>query len=188
MATEKPDTVWTIGHSTRPIQEFLDLLAAYRIEAIADVRSLPGSRKYPQYDQDQLAATLAAHGLQYRWLKRLGGRRRARPDSPNTAWRNASFRGYADHMASAEFAEGMNELLALAADSRTALMCAEAVWWRCHRSMIADALCVDGVHVTHIRDAGHSVTHPMTAPARMVRGRLTYALPQPDEGDTSAPS
>lgn len=188
MATGKQaETVWTIGHSTRPIEEFLNLLAEYRIEAIADVRSLPGSRKYPQYDQDPLAAALATHGVRYRWLKKLGGRRRARPDSPNTAWRNASFRGYADFMASAEFAEGLDELLELAAQSRTALMCAEAVWWRCHRSMIADALCANRVHVVHILDAKHSVIHPMTSPARIVHGQLTYTLPQVDPAAPDQP-
>ena len=170
-------TVWTIGHSTRPIQEFLDLLAKYQIQTIADVRSLPGSRKYPQYDQETLAATLAAHGVEYQWLKSLGGRRRAHPSSPNTAWRNASFRGYADYMSSPEFAQGLDELRELASRSRTALMCAEAVWWRCHRSMIADALCAGGAHVLHIMDVKHCIAHPMTSPARVVRGQLTYTLP-----------
>ena len=168
-------TVWTIGHSTRPIEEFLGLLAAYRIEAIADVRSFPGSRKYPQYGKEALAATLAARGLDYHWLQALGGRRRVSPDSPNTAWRNASFRGYADYMASDGFAQGLDQLLALASRSRTALMCAEAVWWRCHRSMIADALCVRGVKVVHILDGKHATLHPMTSPARIVDGHLTYS-------------
>jgi uncharacterized protein (DUF488 family) len=138
-----PATIWTIGHSTRPIDQFLGLLAEYAIG--------------------------------YHWLATLGGRRRVLPDSPNTAWRNASFRGYADYMASAEFAQGLVQLLELASKARTALMCAEAVWWRCHRSMIADALCVRGIEVMHILDAKHSVVHPMTSPARIVRGWLTYA-------------
>jgi uncharacterized protein (DUF488 family) len=170
-------TVWTVGHSTRTIQEFLDLLAEYDIRAIADVRSMPGSRKYPQYDQEKLAATLADQGVAYRWLENLGGRRRTSPESPNTAWRNVSFRGYADHMSSAEFAQGLNELHELAGARRTALMCAEAVWWRCHRSMIADALCAGGTCVMHIMGSGHCVAHPMTSPARIVRGQLTYTLP-----------
>lgn len=171
-------TIWTIGHSTRPIEEFLDLLRTYRIETIADVRRFPGSRKHPQYGQDALAATLAAHGVGYAWMPALGGRRRTSPDSPNTAWRNAAFRGYADYMASAAFAHGMTELLDLARRSRTALMCAEAVWWRCHRSLIADALCVRGIDVVHILDARHSTSHPMTQPARIVDGRLSYAAPE----------
>jgi uncharacterized protein (DUF488 family) len=171
-------TIWTIGHSTRPIEEFLGLLQTYRVEIIADVRRFPGSRKHPHYGQQALAATLAAQGLGYSWLPTLGGRRRASPDSPNTAWRNAAFRGYADYMASAEFAQGMTNLLDLARCSRTALMCAEAVWWRCHRALIADALCVRGIEVVHILDAGHSTPHPMTQPARIVDGRLTYSAPE----------
>ena len=167
--------VWTISHSTRPIEEFLGLLAQYRIDTIADVRSFPGSRKYPQYGKEALAATLAAHALGYRWLQALGGRRHVAPDSPNTAWRNASFRGYADYMASAGFAQGLDQLLELASQSRTALMCAEAVWWRCHRSMIADALCVRGIKVMHILDLKHATLHPMTSPARIVDGQLTYS-------------
>jgi uncharacterized protein (DUF488 family) len=174
-STMEPMTIWTIGHSTRPLAEFLDLLAEYRIQTIADVRSFPASRKYPQYGKQALAESLDAQSIGYRWLPALGGRRRAAPDSPNIAWRNASFRGYADYMASAGFAQGLDELLQLAQQSRTALMCAEAVWWRCHRSMIADALCARGVRVVHILDAGHSAAHPMTAPARIVDGKLTYA-------------
>lgn len=166
--------VWTVGHSTRSIEKFLGLLAQYRIDTIADVRSFPGSRKYPQYGKEALGATLAAHALGYHWLQALGGRRHVSPDSPNTAWRNASFRGYADYMTSGEFAQGLDQFLALASQSRTALMCAEAVWWRCHRSMIADALCVRGIQVVHILDANHSAVHPMTSPARIVDGHLTY--------------
>lgn len=168
-------TVWTIGHSTRPIEEFLGLLAEYRIETIADVRRFPGSRKYPQYGSEALMTTLAANAVDYEWMPALGGRRRAAPDSPNTGWRNAAFRGYADHMVATEFAQGMARLLELAMASRTAMMCAEALWWRCHRSMIADALRVRGLDVVHILDATHYTPHPMTAPARIVDGRLTYA-------------
>jgi uncharacterized protein (DUF488 family) len=170
-----PATIWTIGHSTRSIEEFLGLLAGSRIEVIADVRSFPGSRKYPQYGKEALAATLATHSIGYHWLQALGGRRRVSPDSPNTAWRNTSFRGYADYMSSTEFAHGLAQLLIVAGKTRTAMMCAEAVWWRCHRSMIADALCVHGIEVVHILDAKHSIVHPMTAPARIVGGELTYA-------------
>lgn len=172
---EMPATIWTIGHSTRPIEEFLALLAGSHIEVIADVRSFPGSRKYPQFGKEELAATLTTHAISYHWLQALGGRRRALPDSPNAAWRNASFRGYADYMSSAEFESGVTQLLNIASKARTAIMCAEAVWWRCHRSMIADALSVRGVEVVHILDAKHCKVHPMTAPARIVRGELTYA-------------
>ena len=168
-------TVWTIGHSTRPLGEFLGLLAGWRIETIADVRRFPGSRKHPQYGREALAASLAQHGIAYHRLPELGGRRRAAPDSPNTGWRSAAFRGYADYMASAEFVAGLGRLVALAQASRTAVMCAEAVWWRCHRSLIADALCVRGIEVVHLLAPGKSTPHPMTAPARVVGGRLGYA-------------
>ena len=151
------------------------MLAGARVQVIADVRSFPGSRKYPQYGKEALAATMDTHAIGYHWLQALGGRRRVSPDSPNTAWRNASFRGYADYMSSAEFEHGLTQLLTVASKARTAIMCAEAVWWRCHRSMIADALCVRGIEVMHILDAKHSTVHPMTAPARIVRGELTYA-------------
>ncbi|HQZ79131.1 MAG TPA: DUF488 domain-containing protein [Steroidobacteraceae bacterium] len=169
------NTIWTIGHSTRSLDEFLELLADHRLEAVADVRRFPGSRRYPHFAQAALSATLAERGIAYHWIPALGGRRRARPDSPNTGWRNASFRGYADHIGSAEFSRGLDELLQLADRLRTALMCAEAVWWRCHRSLIADVLRSRGIEVVHILDAKHSVVHPYTAPARIVHGQLSYA-------------
>jgi uncharacterized protein (DUF488 family) len=168
-------TIWTIGHSTRGIEEFLGLLAESRIEVIADVRSFPGSRKNPQYGKEALAASLAAQAIGYHWLPALGGRRRAAPDSPNIAWRNTSFRGYADYMSTAGFAQGLFQLLELATGARTAIMCSEAVWWRCHRSMIADALCAQGIEAMHILDAKHTVLHPMTTPARVAGGVLSYA-------------
>ncbi|HEY8327402.1 MAG TPA: DUF488 domain-containing protein [Rhodanobacter sp.] len=173
-----PATIWTIGHSTRTLEEFFDLLSAYRIEAIADVRRFPGSRRYPHFASDALATTLPAHAIAYQWMPKLGGRRKVQPGSPNTAWRNASFQGYADYTATAEFAEGLAELLRLAASKRTALMCAEAVWWRCHRSIIADVLKLRGIEVIHIIDATHTTVHPYTSPARVADGRLSYAAPQ----------
>lgn len=169
-------TIWTIGHSTRPLDEFLELLARYRLQAVADVRRFPGSRRYPQFGQDALRATLEARLVEYRWLPALGGRRRPRPDSPNTAWRNAAFRGYADHLQSAEFAAGLGELIELALRLRTTLLCAEALWWRCHRALIADVLKSRGVHVMHILDASTAVDHPYTSPARVVDGRLSYSV------------
>jgi uncharacterized protein (DUF488 family) len=167
-------TIWTIGHSTRPLQAFLELLAHYRLEGIADVRRFPGSRRQPQYAEAALRAALAEHDIAYHWLPALGGRGRPRPDSPNTAWRNASFRGYADHIDSAEFAHGMSALLEFSGRLRTTLLCAEAVWWRCHRALIADVLCVRGIAVVHILDAKHTVVHPYTSSARIVQGRLSY--------------
>jgi uncharacterized protein (DUF488 family) len=167
-------TIWTIGHSTRPLKTFLELLTRYQLNAVADVRRFPGSRRQPQYAQEPLRSALAERGIAYHWIAALGGRRRPRLDSPNITWRNASFRGYADHIASAEFAEGLNELLEVAGRLRTTLMCAEAVWWRCHRALIADVLCVRGIEVIHILDETHTTVHPYTSPARIVQGRLSY--------------
>jgi uncharacterized protein (DUF488 family) len=168
-------TVWTIGHSTRTAAEFLDLLKQHGIEVVADVRHFPGSRRFPQFNQARLRDSLAAAGIGYVHLAELGGRRPVRPGSRNLAWRNASFRGYADHMETPEFRAGIDRLLGLARSSRTAVMCAEAVWWRCHRSLIADHLRSIGVRVLHILGPGKAVEHPYTPAARLVDGRLTYA-------------
>jgi len=173
-------TVWTIGHSTRGWDAFLALLAGYGIEAVADVRRFPGSRRYPWFAGETMASTLPAAGYDYLWLPQLGGRRRALPGSPNGAWRNAAFQGYADHLDSAEFADGLARLLELAARRRTALMCAEAVWWRCHRRLIADVLTTRGIEVRHILDATHLQVHELTGSARLVDGRLVYPPPQDD--------
>ncbi|MEO7478469.1 MAG: DUF488 domain-containing protein [Lysobacteraceae bacterium] len=167
-------TVWTIGHSTRPLDEFLGLLDEYGTQTLADVRSYPSSRYCPQFGQAALSESLVRHGLHYRWIHALGGRRKVRADSVNTAWRNASFRGYADYMQTDGFAAGLDELLGLAQDTRTTIMCAEAVWWRCHRSMIADTLKARGVRVMHIMGPDSVIEHPWTAPARIVDGKLTY--------------
>ncbi len=173
-----PATLWTIGHSTRTLDEFLTLLGEYRIEAVADVRRFPGSRRCPHLAGEAMAGALPAHGIAYRWIPQLGGRRRAHRDSPNTAWRNASFRAYADHLGTPEFAEGLDELLGLASQKRTAMMCAEAVWWRCHRSIISDVLKLRGIEVIHIIDATHATVHPYTSPAHIVDGKLSYAPAQ----------
>lgn len=170
-------TVWTLGHSTRPLPEFLELLSRVGIEALADVRRFPGSRRHPQYGGSALEKTLAEHGVEYLWLPDLGGRRQPRPDSPHTAWRNASFRGYADHMDSVEFTRAFDELTKLARRRRTAIMCAEALWWRCHRALIADALRVRGFEVLHIIDDSPPVEHPFTSAARIIDGRLSYSAP-----------
>lgn len=167
-------TVWTVGHSTRSWEEFVNLLRAYEIQAVADVRRLPGSRRLPQFDQDAMADHLPVADISYRWFPALGGRRRAHKDSANTGWRNVSFRGYADHLESEEFATGFAELLELARHARTTLMCAEAVWWRCHRRLIADVLELRGVEVIHIMDETHATRHSLAPPAQVVNGRLTY--------------
>ena len=166
--------IWTIGHSTRTFDEFLGLLTEYGIQAIADVRSFPGSRRYPYFGREALAESLPAHGIAYQWFQQLGGRRRVDKNSPNTAWHNASFRAYADYMSTSAFAAGLDDLLLYASAQRTAYMCAEAVWWRCHRSMISDALSVRGIEVIHIIDAKHTTLHPYTAPARLADDQLTY--------------
>ena len=170
-------TVWTIGHSTRTAEELLAVLAAHEIEAVVDVRRFPGSRRLPQFGSAALDASLRAGGVGYRWIEALGGRRRADPESPNDAWENDAFRGYADHTASEEFADGLFELLTIAMGMRTAVMCAELLWWRCHRRLIADVVTSLGYEVRHIRDAGPSELHVLTAPARVVDGLLTYAAP-----------
>jgi uncharacterized protein (DUF488 family) len=167
-------TVWTVGHSTRPLEVFLDLLAENSIEGVADIRSFPGSRRYPQYNQDALRHAVRESGSEYGWFAALGGRRRPRADSTNTSWRNASFRGYADYMQTPPFAAALEELMVLASEQRTTLMCSEAVWWRCHRALVADALKAGGIRVLHIMGPGSVTEHPFTAPARFLDGALTY--------------
>jgi Protein of unknown function, DUF488 len=146
------------------------------IEALVDVRRFPGSRRLPQFGSALLEQSLSDKGIAYIWLPSLGGRRKALADSPNNGWRNESFRGYADHIASEEFADGLNELLGLAGGIRTAIMCAELLWWRCHRRLIADVLVSIGVEVNHIRDAKVTEAHKITPPGRVVDGVLTYTL------------
>lgn len=173
------DRIWTIGHSTRSWEEFLELLATHGIEAIADVRRFPGSRRYPWFASETMAASLPAAGIGYRWLPQLGGRRRAQPGSPNGGWRNAAFQGYADHTASAEFAEGLALALELAQMRRTALMCAEAVWWRCHRRLISDLLVHRGFEVLHVIDAKPAQPHVINEAARPAGDLLVYPPVQP---------
>ena len=173
--SEEELTVWTVGHSTRTLDEFLELLTANDIEALADVRRFPASRKHPHFNQDALRDSLSGIGVEYVPLLELGGRRRPRPDSHNTVWRNESFRGYADYMETEGFRAGIKRLLELARRRRTAVMCAEAVWWRCHRSLIADYLKAGGVCVRHILDGTTTEIHPYTSAARVRDGRLSYS-------------
>jgi uncharacterized protein (DUF488 family) len=172
---ELPEAVWTVGHSTQPLADFLGLLAGHGIEAVADVRRYPGSRRWPHFAREPLAKALEDRGLVYLWLPELGGRRRPRADSPNTAWRSESFRGYADYLATEPFAEGLDRLVNLACGLRTAIMCAESLWWRCHRGLIADVLRWFHFDVIHILGSGSTVPHPYTAAARIVGGRLSYS-------------
>jgi len=145
------------------------------VTRLADIRSIPRSRRHPHFSIESLSASLPAAGIAYRHFPGLGGLRKPRSDSDNTAWRHAGFRGYADYMQTEAFAAGLDELLGLAQPLRTTLMCAEAVWWRCHRALISDALLARDVAVEHILDDGPTTTHPGTPPARIVDGRLTYA-------------
>ena len=168
--------IWTIGHSTRTIDLFISLLEEHGIKLLADVRSLPGSKRYPQFNKEALERSLGQSGISYVHFPELGGRRKTRPDSKNTAWRNESFRGYADYMETDEFRNGIERLLELAKRlGPTAIMCAEAVWWRCHRSLISDYLKVRGVGVVHIMDLQKIQLHPYTSAARIVNGQLSYA-------------
>lgn len=173
--SEEGLTIWTIGHSTRTLDEFLELLTLNAIEALADVRRFPASRKHPHFDQDALRNSLTGVGVEYVPLPELGGRRRPHPDSHNTVWRNESFRGYADYMETEGFRAGIERLLEPARRKRTAVMCAEAVWWRCHRSLIADYLKATGVCVRHIIDGTNSEIHLYTSAARFRDGKLLHS-------------
>jgi len=174
--------VLTIGHSNRALESFVECLTAHRVETVADVRTIPRSRHNPQFNRDTLPVSLEACGVGYRHLPALGGLRRARPDSPNLGWRNASFRGYADYMQTADFEAALGELIELARHSRVAAMCAEAVPWRCHRSLIADALVVRGIAVEHILSPARRDAHRLTPWARREGLRLVYPAAQGDLG------
>jgi uncharacterized protein (DUF488 family) len=199
------DAIFTVGHSTLPLQDFIALLDAYGIASLADIRTVPRSRHNPQFNSDTLEAALGAHGIKYVPLRSLGGLRHARKDSPNTGWRNASFRGYADYMQTPEFDRALTELIGWASARslasrggvsplaereslrssarslasgggapRAVIMCAEAVWWRCHRQLVADALVARGVTVRHIMSRDPAVVHVLTDFARVADGRVTY--------------
>ncbi|HVX40735.1 MAG TPA: DUF488 domain-containing protein [Gemmatimonadaceae bacterium] len=167
-------TIWTVGHSTRSADELVAVLRSFEIELVADVRRFPGSRRLPQFESSALAEHLAAAGIAYQWIPALGGRRRPTPDSLNVGWRHPAFRAYADHVQSEEFAAGLFELLMLASGLRTAIMCAEVLWWRCHRRLIADVLVSLGIEVVHIRADGVAEPHRLSPPARLARGQLRY--------------
>src|SRR5215472_11998720 len=155
--------IWTIGHSNRSLETFLQMLVAHEIRLLADVRRFPGSRRLPHFNQENLAHELAKSGIEYIHFPELGGRRRVRPDSPNILWRNEAFRGYADIMMTDEFRAGIERLLAHARQKRTAIVCAEALWWQCHRSMISDYLKAAGHEVIHILSGTKTEVHPFTS-------------------------
>jgi uncharacterized protein (DUF488 family) len=167
--------IFTVGHSTHPLERFLELLGAHRIAILADVRSFPSSRKWPQFNQEALAESLERAGVAYRWMKSLGGRRRARrADSPHLAWEHPAFRAYADYTESADFAAGLADLIGLAAGARTAYMCSEGLWWRCHRRIISDHLVIRGWRVMHIMPTGKLSAHVLAPFARIADGRIIY--------------
>ena len=166
-------TIFTVGHSTRPIERFVALLKTHGSESLADIRTVPRSRRNPQFNADALAATLPNHEIEYVPLTALGGLRRPHKDSPNTGWRNESFRGYADYMQTQAFADALEHLIAISRAKRTAIMCAEAVPWRCHRSLVADALLVRGIPVIEILSETSSRNHKLTPFAHVEGTRIT---------------
>jgi uncharacterized protein (DUF488 family) len=167
--------IWTVGHSTRAIDHFISLVEENGVKLLADVRAFPGSRRYPRFNKEALSESLKANGIRYEHFPELGGKRKSKADSRNTAWRNASFRGYADYMETEQFQKGIERLLDVAAEAGpAAIMCAEAVWWRCHRSLIADYLKARGVEVMHVLGANKVEPHPYTSAARIVNGELSY--------------
>lgn len=164
--------LYTIGHSTRSFEELVGLLREHGVERLADIRRYPGSRRYPHFSRDSLEVTLPAEGIAYLHVPELGGRRKPRPDSPNTAWRNEQFRAYADHMSTAEFRDAVDSLLA--SPVRTAVMCAEAVPWRCHRNLLSDELVRRGIEVVHILSPGATRLHQLTPDAKIEADHVVY--------------
>ena len=169
------NTIYTIGHSTHSLDEFLEMLKSFHIETIADIRSLPGSRRFQQFNKEELEISLPKNGIEYLHLADLGGRRKVKKDSINNRWNNDSFKGYADYMEAEQFKSAILSLEALASKKRVAYMCSEAVWCRCHRSMVSDYLKSKDWNVVHIMGVEKSQPHRYTAPARIVDGRLLYS-------------
>jgi uncharacterized protein (DUF488 family) len=166
--------IFTLGHSTLPIERFLALLQTYAVERLVDIRTIPRSRHNPQFNSDALAESLEAIGIDYRHMQALGGLRHARKDSPNGGWRNDSFRGYADYMQTETFSKALEALIALGRDKRTAIMCAESVPWRCHRALVADALEVRGAPAVEVLSESNWRMHPLTPFARVEGLQITY--------------
>jgi uncharacterized protein (DUF488 family) len=169
------NTIFTIGHSTHPIEKFIEMLKSFDIKLLADIRTFPASRRFPHFNAEQLNSSLANSGISYQHFPALGGRRKPRPGSVNGAWRVTGFRGYADYMETEVFKTAAKELAKLARTTITVYMCSEAVWWSCHRSLLSDYYKSTGWNVLHIMSAGKTEVHPYTKPARIVSGKLTYA-------------
>ncbi|MCK9480293.1 MAG: DUF488 domain-containing protein [Bacteroidia bacterium] len=167
-------TIYTVGHSTHSIDELFIMLQSVGIETLVDIRSLPGSRKFPWFDKENLEVVLPQHGIAYLHLSALGGRRKVKKDSHNTRWHHKAFRGYADYMETPEFVNGIQELEEIASKSKVAIMCAEAVWWRCHRSMVSDYLKAKGWEVLHIMNKNKVQQHTFTQPARVEGNSVFY--------------
>ena len=176
---ESLNRIWTIGHSTHTLQEFIDMCYSFNINSRVDIRSYPGSRKFPHFNKETLEVSLPQHDIEYIHLRKLGGRRKVDPHSKNTLWRNESFRGYADYMQTDAFEEGVAQLIKIAKRKRVAYMCSEAVWWRCHRSMVSDYLKAQGWEVLHIMQSNKATEHPYTQPAHIIDGQLAYV---PEKG------
>lgn len=175
-SVQKQPEIWTIGHSTRSLEVLVEMLKSFDIQLLADVRSYPGSRKYPQFNKPALEISIPMNGIEYVHIADLGGRRKATHESKNIAWRHPAFRNYADYMKTDSFQKGIATLIKLASEKRTAYMCSEAVWWRCHRSMISDYLKVRGWKVMHIMDIGKGQEHPYTGAAVILDGVLHYDI------------
>jgi uncharacterized protein (DUF488 family) len=176
-------TIHTIGHGARDIETFLDLLEGAGIRRLVDVRTAPGSRKHPHFGRDALITSVKERGIAYEWWGReLGGWRRARPGSRHDAIRSPGFRGYADHMETEEFREARDRLIETSTDSPTAVMCAESLWWRCHRRMLADSLVASGCDVVHVMDRGHLEPHRLSNTARVEGTTVIYDVPEDDSG------
>lgn len=173
--------IWTIGHSTRSIIEFVEILNSFRIELLVDVRRYPGSKKFPHFNREHMENSLPEKGIEYVHLENLGGRRKVHKESQNTAWRLASFQGYADYMETEEFKNAADQLQKFAREKKVAYMCSEAVWWSCHRSLISDYLKIRDWEVIHIMGQEKEMEHPYTKPARIVDGKLTYQKQQSDQ-------
>lgn len=178
MKEEKQKIIWTIGHSTHPLNEFISILVSFRITLVADIRNYPGSKRFPHFNKEALQISLPLNNMKYIHLKELGGRRRPITGSINTRWRNIAFRGYADYMDTNAFKKEIIELEKMALEETTAYMCSEAVWWSCHRSLVSDYLKIRNWKVMHIMSKGKATGHPYTTAARIVNGELRYDEPQ----------
>jgi uncharacterized protein (DUF488 family) len=172
--TMEKKKIWTIGHSTRALDDFLNLLRTFNIGHLVDVRTFPGSKRFPHFNKESLAESLDQNNILYSHMVELGGRRKPHPQSVNSSWRHPSFRGYADYMQTPSFEKAIEKLEAIGLETPVAYMCSEAVWWKCHRALISDYLKVRGWTVLHILDLNKITEHPFTAPAKTAQGKLFY--------------